>query len=222
MYDIGFVNRRRLYPLIDPFITAPAPPAQVTTFDAGASGSNITRSNGDKTAEKTGAAAWAQIQSTTSKSSGRKYVEFSIDALANAAPGLSGALWTIAVQKGQTNFDTFHSGGTGDCGFIRADMSSFDGGAAGGVTFTSANKPSFTGAVNDILAWDIDFDVGEARLAYNNTWGSGPVLTWTPGGSWFLSWAGDTNGGGVNPKATIKTAASTQTFSPPSGAVPWD
>jgi hypothetical protein len=190
---------------------------------------HIILSNSDYTAE-VDTNSWYITLASSVKSAGKKYVEFYADALSDAA-ALSEQLWTVCLRQGVSDvpdFNEFHGGNGGNQAYTRAGTSAA-GGATGIVTYTSGNDPTHSAAPGDTVALAIDFDAGKAWIARNNTFGgspaagTNPAFSWTPNATnWEISWSGHRGGGAVNPKATLRTASTTQSFAPPSGFSTWD
>lgn len=200
----------------------------MTTFDPTGLGANITLSNGNLTGTyAAGQTTWNLALSTTTKSStdGKVYIEFLVVTLPNDGT-FNGADWSCGFGKGQSTGSFI--GATGDDGWQRADMASFDGGAEGIVTYTTANRGWTTAVAGDVLAFAIDFASGKAWAAKNNTFGgspgagTNPAWTWTPAGSWFAVWGAVATSSVNAPSCTLRPNAASQSYAAPSGFSAWD
>lgn len=199
----------------------------ISTWDSSNKGTNIVLSNGNLTAANPHVSSnWACVLSSTSKSSGKVYAEQLIVTLPN--DGVSnGASFQIAFALNNQSLNSYISA-SGDCGFVRADMSVSDGAASGVVSYTTGNRGYTSAVAGDVIQIAIDLDAGKAWTGKNNTFGgdpaagTNPAFTWTPGGSWFIAFGANPVTGSNDPASTLHTATSNQTYSAPSGFTAWD
>lgn len=189
-------------------------PATWDATDASLRGFTLT--NSDKTSEKTSVTSWKAIRSTTSKASGKWYVELKCTTAATGS----------AVQWG------FCNAGFSSANYLGSAASSAGvqpDGSFNGVDFTQANAANPTAgnpALNKIYGLALDMNVGKAWFANDNTFvgdpaaGTGEWLTFTPGttGALHFAMAVNSNTGGA---WTLQAASGEQTYTPPSGFTAW-
>jgi hypothetical protein len=173
-----------------------------------------------------GSSVWGTVISTTSHSSGKFYAEI-VD---TAAPDDGSAVQLGFSQFANINFNQFMSYAATNDGWVRGDMSSYDGSSDGIVSYTSANRGFTSLTSGDVFGLAIDFDAGKAWAIKNGdatqkaqaAAGTNPTWTWTPAGSWFVIYTSYTGGSAHNAVATLQTDTSNQSFAAPAGFVPWD
>ena len=205
-----------------------------------ATAGNMTLTNAGLTVAGSPVGTWKSIRNTTSKSSGKLYIEF---------------LNTVTMTSGNVVFG-LASSGFNSSGIISS--STYSGGVAfnsGGTLvsagFTAGSYTAITTipAANDVVALAVDFTTGHAWLARNNSWilnndPTGPqILNFVPAtvGALFVGLSLDESGTrlrdrlGAQPTPTdaqprgagsgtwtIQPTASSQKYAPPAGFSAWD
>ncbi len=182
-----------------------------TTWNPADKDASIVLSNGNRTSNKPGAAVPKILRSTTSKTSGKRYAEFTIGGTGGGgdavSAGLANATASLASGIGNSGNSMGYSsdGGQPGCGF--AGPGAFNAG--------------------DILCLAIDLDNNKLWGRINNgAWSaSGDPVTGTNGSS--TSGLGSTKylmGGHdwPNPTNTINGGQTAFTYSPPTGYSAWD
>lgn len=197
--------------------------AQTTTFDPANKGTQVVLSNSNKNMTMSsggGLAGWELALITTSKTSGKFYLEYLVVAVTAGQEGEM--LFGFALNNQNLNG---YITASGDAGYVSGTSSS--PGNVSGVVVGPANIPTYTVVANDVIAYALDFGAGKGWMSYNNTYvgspgaGTNPSFTWTTGSPWFgvasVNFAAD-------PLATmtLHTAVSTVKYSPPSGFSTWD
>lgn len=194
----------------------------ISTWDPAFRGSEITLSGGDLIATHVaGGSIWAATLSNTFKSSGKVYAELLMTSVSD-----NGEAFQLGFA--QTNIDiNQYLDFQGDTGWLRADMSSFDGGA-NGTTFFTANRGFTSVATGNVVGIAFDFTAGKAWFAKNNTFGgspaggTSPAFTWTPGSNWRIAIASYVGTSTHDATVTLHADYTNQTYTPPSGFDPWD
>lgn len=196
-------------------VTAAGGP-QVATWNPARMAPIYVLSNGNKTATST-SPGWVTVLGTTSRNSGKRYLEFKMIIVSSADE--THVMMGVGVDEGQ-NMEAIVGG-------------SFYMGVTGGGTswvVGSSNDPSpWTVVVNDIVQMAIDFDTRKAWVGLNNTWSGTPGTS----GEWMSSAtaAAWTAGMALFPwmdtiveefSIELKTAASSQTYAPPTGFSRWE
>jgi hypothetical protein len=187
--------------------------------DAAATG--MTLSNGGLTVTASGGSgAWTTTRISTSKTSGKLYLEFHLNTVI-AGPsimfGMANAGFNVSVANSYLGSAAYsvglqHSGTTiVSAGFV-----------ANYGTIPSA-------AANDVFALAIDFTAGSIWLAKNNVWmnssnpatGSLPVVSFTPAtvGALFGAMSLQLSG---SQTATLQATTASQAYAAPSGFSAWD
>jgi hypothetical protein len=194
-------------------LVAAGPSSGIGTFDPSATGSGVTLSNGNLTAELTGAVTNNTTKTTTFQSTGKYYYEFTINnALDSSVVGIANTATPLTEYIGQ---DATHSLGI---------FNSLWFGATSG---TTAAPPFVTGHVygvaidrSNALAWGRDLTAG---TNWNITVGADPA-TGTSGAG-FGTIAGSICPAvsllDANDKVTINFGATAYTGTPPSGFGSW-
>ena len=191
------------------------PPSNVwSAADAAANG--MTLSNGGLTVTGSGG-SWVSSRTTTSKTSGKLYVEF----LSVNFPG-NWSFWGLA------------SSGFNAASYL--STSNYSGGiymgnsvlVSTGFTSNSPNvAPPFPPAVGDVWALAVDFAAGNVWLAQNNTWisgnpatGAGPAMSFVPAtvGALFPAISIEN---APAPIWTLQATAASQKYAPPAGFSAW-
>ena len=214
-----------------------------STTDATAGGMTLT--NGNKTVAGSPTGSWKSIRNTTSKSSGKLYVEF-LDTVAQTAPNTAfGFASASFVSTGLLSSSTYsagivlNSGGNlVSTGFTKL----FD-------SFPSPHTP----ASGEVIALAIDFTAGKIWVSVNNDWnigqstnpatGTNPPITFVPAtvGALFPAMSLDESGtrlrdllgarptpNAAQPRGagagtwTLQPTGSSQKYAPPAGFSAWD
>ena len=190
--------------------------------DAAAGG--MTLSNGGLTVTPGTIASANAIRSTTSKTSGKVYVEFS--------NSVAAANWQFAIGLGSAGMVI--TGGSGALGF-----SNYSFGietlttvtvSAGFTANYTPNGPDWQPPAGTVFALAIDFTAGTVWFADNNVWtnssnpatGSLPAVSFVPAtvGALFAAMDFNAQSGGVG-VWTLQATAASQTYAPPAGFTPW-
>lgn len=189
------------------------------TFDPANKGTNIVLSNGNLTAINN-TTGWASVLSTTSKSTGKHYVEF----LLGTVPSGNEDLILIGICSNDQNVNSFITA-SGNAGFARAKQAGADLGSSGGFSGTQGSLQGYTGVSGDVLSIAIDVNAKKIWVGVNNSYlgdptaGTSPCLEWT-GTLTPLFFAFSNNGS--NPgSVTAHPASASQAFSPPTGYTSW-
>jgi hypothetical protein len=177
----------------------------------------LTLSNGGLTVSSTGS-GWRTVRNTTSKTSGKLYIEISIDStdfwsgqmfgFANASFDVS----PINTYLGSANYSVglqTQSGGFGSSGF----------------TVNYSGLPN--GEVGSTWGLAIDFAAGKIWIAFRGTWvnssdpaaGTLPIVSFVPATVGALYAAASTSSIQV---LTIHSIAASQMYAAPSGFKAWD
>ena len=208
---------------------------------ADATAGNATLTNGGLTVNGSATGSWKTIRNTTSKSSGKLYIEFknTVTMTAqNIAFGFASSGFNPAGLLSSSNYSVgivLNSGGT----LVSTGFS------VGFTSFPSATTP----ALNDVFALAIDFTAGKIWIARNNNWniqqtndpatGTNPPVLFTPAtvGALFAAVSLDESGTrlGARPTPTdaqprgagagtwtLQPKGSAQTYAPPAGFSAWD
>lgn len=208
-----------------------APSAPTTVWSAAdATANGFALSNGGLTVTVTTGAlvAWRMIRVTTSKTSGKYYIETLILATPTASShvGLASSGVNIATYLGSTNY-SFGWAPAGNvfksAGFTGPDAASPVGSAAG---------PPL------VLGLAVDFTSNKVWVAYNNIWltpsgggagdpasGANPTTTFDPvmvGPLFFAMSFGVPALRTTSDTWTLQPTGATQAFAPPAGFTPWD
>lgn len=199
----------------------------MTTWDTGNAGTGLTFSNGNRTVTAASTSGtWLAVLANTSKSTGKAYWEILLGPLPNDG-SVNGGNIQIGFAKNDQTVNGY-IGQTGNDGWVRADMATYDGGAEGVVSYTTGNRGYTSAVANDVIGFAIDCDAGKLWVAKNNTFGgnpgagTNPAFTWTPGGNWYPIWACFNGGYSADPSATLRTAVPDQSYTAPSGFTAWD
>lgn len=196
-----------------------AKPVTSTWSAADASAIGATLSNGGLTVA-TSVASWNSLRGTSSKTSGKLYVEI----LMNAAPsttqwcllGFASSSFAIGSYLGTSNYSMGfqpHYSWAGSAGFNAGNVGSMP-------------NP----ATNDVWGLAIDFAAGNIWVAQNNTWlfsgnpggGTGPAVTFAPATVGALFPALSINNGPPSGTFTLQPTAASQKYAPPAGFTAWD
>lgn len=200
----------------------------VVVWDATNKGSSLVRSGSNliiTNPHNAGANQWNCVIADLGKTTGKLYFEIVAGTMPDNVQ--TGASMQIGFAKNDQNYNSF-MGASGTDGWLRADMSSFDGAGDGGVTYTTANRGWTSVVATDVTGWALDLDAGKAWSAKNNTFGgspsagTNPCFTWTAGGTWYPCWGSNSGFSVADPSATIHATDTNQTYSPPSGFTAWD
>ena len=202
-----------------PSINQGAGPPPVTSVwsAADAAANAMTLSNGGLTVNYPGSANWASIRNTTSKTSGKLYVEFVLGTTTSGAIlyGLASSGFDVTQELGATNYSIGF--------FPTIPTTSVSTG------FTSNYSPNeFTPASGDVIALAIDFTAGSIWYAQNNVWAnsSNPATGSLPAASFVLAIVGALFAGlsfhlSTSGTWTLQATAASQTYAPPAGFTPW-
>ena len=203
---------------------AAPPPSSVWSASDAAAGS-MTLTNGGLTVTPGTIGNANAIRSTTSKTSGKVYVEFS--------NSVAAANWEFSIGLASAGITL--TGGSGALGF-----SNYSFGietlttvtvSAGFTANYTPNGPDWQPpAGTDIWALAIDFTAGTVWFADNNVWtnssnpatGSLPAVSFVPAtvGALFAAMDFNASGGGVG-VWTLQATAASQKYAPPAGFTPW-
>ena len=202
---------------------APPPTSQWSSSDATANA--MTLSNGGLTVTPQATGGYKSLRATTSKTSGKLYVEFK----ATTAPTGNSTAWGLAdagfIVSGYLG-TAIYSGG------IFANQNTI---VSSGFTDTGRYFGPLTPALNDVLALAVDFSTGYVWLALNNVWnsllgdrvedrtpaaGTLPTMTFVPAtvGALFIAMSMQSTSG----VWTLQSTAASQKYAPPSGFSAWD
>ena len=186
------------------------PPATSVWSSADAAANAMTLSNGGLTVKGVGSAFTpTSIRGTSSKTSGKLYVEFLVNATNSADYdflGLASAGFNPAAKLGDV---VYSGGGTYNATNVSAG-------------FTSNYTGPLTPAINDVWALAVDFATGNVWLAQNNVWvnSSNPATGSLP----FMAFVPATVGAlfpalsiGTNEMWTLQATAASQKYAPPAG-----
>ena len=182
--------------------------------DAAANGMTLT--NGGLTANVTAASlhnAWQILRGSTSKTSGKLYVEFS------TSTGQT-ITFQIGLASVGVNINDYLGNSNYSLGLSIVGSTVF---ASAG--FSGATSFDVTGAAiaNDVYALAIDFTAGSIWLLKNNVYfqSGNPVQSFVPAtvGALFPAMAFSTSGS--NATWTLQPTAASQKYAPPSGFTPW-
>ena len=195
----------------------PAPPATSVWSAADAAANGFTLTNGGLTVAYSGAANWASIRTSISKTSGKLYIEFYLSTASGGIlmQGLASAGFDITQYLGATNYSAGLDAGQG-LNFVSSG-------------FTSNYAVAPTNFVSgDVWALAMDFAAGSIWLAQNNVWfnssnpgtGSLPAVSFVAAtvGALFAGMSFHGSGEGT---WTLQPTAATQTYAPPAGFTPW-
>ena len=201
-----------------------APPPVTSVWSASDAAANgMTLSNGGLTVTPA-ATGWQSVRTTTSKTTGKFYIEF----LVNVAPtgtviewGLASSSFNPVGYLGATNFS----------GAIAANQ--FNQASTG---FTSHyNIPAAViPPLNDVWALAVDFDAGSIWIAQNNVWSppgipgravanpataTSPIMSFVPAtvGALFAGMSLQ----GTSGVWTLQPTAASQKYAPPAGFSAW-
>jgi len=183
------------------------------TFDSGNTGSQLTLSNGNRTATGSGS-GWSIAMSTTSKTTGKYYVEF------EWTTGGQTSVETFGIGNNNQNINSFPSA-AGDCAVVRGTQANPL--SSGKFTVTGANLPTHSAVQGGTTAFAVDFDAGKGWMAYDNTFGGDPAAGTNP----FITWTADASAiffmyaCSSSNAATCRATSGQQTYSPPSGFSAW-
>ena len=197
------------------------PPSSVWSASDATAGS-MTLTNGGLTVTPGAAGQWQAIRSTTSKTSGKFYVEFSNSVAATnwvfsvglASAGI--ALGGGAFALGMSNYSV---------GIVTLTTVNVSSGFTKNYT---PNGPDWQPAAGTVFALAIDFTAGSIWFADNNVWtnssnpatGSLPAVSFVPAtvGALFAAMDFGATGVGV---WTLQATAASQKYAPPSGFTAW-
>ena len=200
------------------------PPVESSVWSAAdATANGMTLSNGGLTVTAT-SGTWGSARGTTSKTSGKVYVEFAVVAAATEFGfpsnayifGLASSSFNSAANLGTSNY----SGG-----ILPAYSTNY---VSSGFT-SNYNTDAINSGSGDVWALAVDFTTGGVWIALNNIWqnssnpatGSLPIISFVPatvGALFFaMSLQGPTDG-----VWTLQSAAASQKYAPPSGFSAWD
>jgi hypothetical protein len=181
----------------------------------------MTLSNGGLTVAPSGAASYKSIRGSTSKTTGKLYVEFSVDAGFTSA---AGGPVTIGLASSGADISSYLGNSNYSAGIFPAISNSV---STGFVSNYTTAAPAIAASTTYGLA--VDFGAGKVWLAANNVWynssnpatGTLPVVSFTLAtvGSLFpgLSFFGPNLG-----LWTLHAAAASLIYAPPSGFQAWD
>ena len=187
--------------------------------DAAANG--MTLSNGGLTVTPQIAAGWASIRSTTSKTSGKLYLEFN-NTGAGTQVNPENTLWGFASS-------TFGSSSyLGSSNYSTGIRMVFGNQASAGFSNNYPVSSFNTVAQNDTIALAIDFAAGNIWVAKNNVWtdasnpatGAFPIISFTPAtvGALYAGLSFQQTNTSI---WTLQPTAASQKYAPPSGFTPW-
>lgn len=197
----------------------------MTTWDPSNHGTSIVLSGNNlvATLNHVGNSNWNSVLTNTSKTAGKWYAEF----VNTQIPSGGGVNIQFGFCLNDQNVNSYLCS-QGNAGYVRSDMSSFDGAASGGITYLTANRGFTTASASDVINFAIDTNAGKAWTGKNNTYGgnpaagTNPTFTWTPAGqSWFVAW-GCICQSGTPPDGIDTLQVGNQTYAPPAGFFPWD
>lgn len=187
----------------------------MTTWNTSDAAAGFTFADGDLEAIASTVSGWGSVRSTTSKSSGKYYVEFAI----NHVDGSNG--WMAGIANAAASLTTFIGATNNGAGLQAGGTYWTDGSPSSGVS-------GFTGAT--VLGLAVDFGAqkiwgttngsvwnGNAGGTQNPVTGAGGLSFSNVSGPWFLGFSGYNSGSDATTLAT-----STFVFSAPSGFSPWD
>jgi hypothetical protein len=197
----------------------------ISTWDNTNRGAEISLSGGNLIADYAAApGGWNCVLSNTSHNSGKPYAEIVNTQISGG--GASNLQFGFALNN--QNVSSYLTA-QGDAGFLRGDMSTFDGNSIGIFAYTSANRGFASLANSDVFCICFDMPNGKAWTGNNGVFGGNPAagtnpsFTWTPGSqNIFIAWGCNSTNVAPDGIATIHTSGTNQTYSPPSGFVPWD
>ena len=192
------------------------PPTTSVWSSSDATANAMTLSNGGLTVTQT-SASFKSVRTSTSKTSGKLYVEF----LANqSTPGDTIGYGLASSGFDPTNFigSSVYSGGA----YNTANHVS-----AGFVSNYAMSQGQTTG---DVWALSIDFTAGNIWLAQNNVWvnssnpatGTLPIISFTPATVGALFAALTLYATSAAETWTLQSTAASQKYAPPSGFSAWD
>lgn len=198
-----------------------APPSVVESTWSGTDAvpADWTRTNADKTVQRTGTAhaGWRLVRGLTGHASGKRYFEITQDDTVAAS-----ANWMSGIANA-TAFSTSFMGGTAYGLGIRAAGSTRNG-------FTVASGAIWASAATtagNTMMFAVDSDAGKVWIGFNGTWlasgdpgaGTTEAYTFTPATVGALYPAvGNLNVTGLS-RFTLKTG--TFNYTPPSGFLAW-
>ena len=196
--------------------TAPPPTSVWSAADASANA--MTLSNGGLTVTTSGVNAWRAIRSSTSKTSGKLYIEFlnSVSVSSYEAWGLASTGFNPVGNLGDTNF----SGASANNGFNIVSSGFTD----------LLGIPATSVGIGDVWALAVDFGAGYVWVARNNVWAQGLAKDPASGAQALLRFVLATTGPlfasmsfyGTVGVWTLQSTAASQKYAPPSGFSAWD
>ena len=179
----------------------------------------MTLSNGGLTVTASTSAAWQTVRGTTSKTSGKVYVEFAASGTLTGNAnifGLASSGMTVTTNIGNSNY----SGGPLP-GYALNEVSA-------GFTSNYA-PPHIQPHVGDVWALAVDFTAGNIWIAQNNVWlnssspatGTLPIISFVPAtvGALFPGMSLTVPADGV---WTLQPTPASQKYLPPPGFQAWD
>ena len=197
-----------------------SPPVTSVWSAADAAANGMTLSNGGLTVTPSGSGAWGSIRGSTSKTSGKVYVEFSTSSAAsgNIYVGLSSAGFNSVDILGGNNYS-----------FGSELVHGYNSTGAG---FTHLSNPTVGSlAANDVVGLAIDFTAQSIWISRNNVWsaqlgrdpstGTGANFSFVAATVGVLFPALSFNGAGAG-VWTLQPTAASQKYAPPSGFKAWD
>ena len=180
----------------------------------------MTLSNGGLTVTPSGS-AWQSIRISSSKTSGKFYIEFANSAASSTADiqfGLASSGFDPSSYLGSS----VYSGGS----VINSGGNVVSAGFTG--NYNPAPSP-IEPVPNDVFSLAVDFTTGSMWLGHNNVWlggsnpstGSLPVISFVPATVGAL-FAGIAIYGANHGVWTLQPTAASQTYAPPAGFSAWD
>ena len=183
------------------------------TWNPADAGSNAVITNSNRDFGPASAGSWMSCRSNISKSAGKWYCEIAVPTAASASKPNAG----IGLAKSDFSTSSYLGSSDTSSGLLFAFPGSFFNSAS--MVNVTATPSGDTVSPGDIYMMAFDFDSGKAWLGKNGSWfsgmdpvaGTGPWVTWTPGGNWFVAATQNSNS-----TCTFRLP-STTTYSSPTG-----
>lgn len=206
--------------MIPAYVAGTTPPTGPTWDPANKSASvTLSDSNLLATVDSGGATVWRTVVATTTKTTGKWYVEFKYQPVG----AYTVSAFVVGITEALANYD---SQITAEMCLVQGDDTGVAGGAEG---VTQANIPVFSLVSGDVVGFSINFDNGRAWVSYNNTYvgdpaaNSSPSFNSIPASTWYAVFGafGTEGGGTIFAAMRLQATSATQTYTPPVGFSTW-